>query len=72
MKEAKVFDKKIIKITDLLEQIQAVDEMISLHEEKGDKGDLMLIQYQYKREKLLKELKGLLEELNIKPADLAA
>ena len=30
----------------------------------------MLIQYQYRREQFLKELSSILEELNIKPADL--
>ena len=66
-------DKKIIRATDLLEQIQSVDKMIALHQQKGDNEDLMLIQYQYRRKKFLRELKIILEELNIKPGgDLAA
>ena len=65
-------DKRITRATDLLEQIQSVDKMIALHQQKGDSEDVMLLQYQYRREKFLKELKIILEELNIKPGDLAA
>ena len=65
-------DKKIIRATDLLEQIQSVDKITALHQQKGDSEDLMLLQYQYRRKKFLKELRIILEELNIKPGDLAA
>ncbi len=46
--------------------------MIALHKRKGDSEDMMLIQYQYRREIFLKALSQLLNELNITPADLAA
>lgn len=65
-------EQKIIRITDLLEQITAVDQMIDLHSQKGDENDLMLTQYQYRREQFLKEFKETLAELNISPNDLAA
>lgn len=39
----------ITKITDILEQIQSVDEMIVLHQQKEEEQDIMLIQYQYRR-----------------------
>jgi len=48
-------------VTDLLEQIQSVDEMIDLHKQKGDDNDIMLIQYEYRRGKFLKVLKEILE-----------
>ena len=72
MENIKIKDERIARISDLLEQIQSVDEMISLHEDKGDQEDLMLIQYKYRREQFLGELKERLQELNINPADLIA
>lgn len=72
MKDLEIMDERIVKVVDLLEQIKSVDEMIGLHKQKGDEEDIMLIQYQYRREKFIKELSLILEELNIKPGDLAA
>lgn len=72
MKELEVMDERILRATDLLEQIKSVDEMINLHQQKGNPEDLMLIQYQYRRGEFLKELTLLLGELNISPSDLAA
>lgn len=65
-------DERIIRAVDLLEQIKSVDEMINLHKQKENEEDLMLIQYQYRREKFLKEFREILAALNIKPSDLAA
>lgn len=72
MEGLEILDQRIVVAADLLEQIKSVDEMINLHQQKQDEEDLMLIQYQYKRTQLLKELKAILEDLNIKPTDLAA
>lgn len=72
MKELEIIDDKILQTADILTQIKSVDEMIELHQRKGDSKDIMLIQYQYRREKFLKELSQLLNELNVTPADLAA
>jgi hypothetical protein len=72
MENVEIKDERIARISDLLEQIKSVDEMISLHEDKGDQEDLMLIQYKYRREQFLVELKEKLQELNINPTDLIA
>jgi len=72
MENVEVKDEIIARISDLLEQIKSVDEMISLHEDKGDQEDLMLIQHKYRREVFLGELKEKLQELNINPTDLIA
>lgn len=72
MKKVKIIDEQILRATDLLEQIKSVNAMIALHQQKEDQEDIMLIQYQYRREKFLKELTVLLGELNISPNDLAA
>ena len=72
MKDLEIKDERIIRAADLLEQIKSADEMINLHKQKGNEEDLMLIQYQYRREKFLKEFREILVALNIKPSDLAA
>lgn len=72
MENVEIKDERIARISDLLEQIKSVDEMISLHEDKGDQEDLMLIQYKYRRDVFLGELKEKLQELNINPTDLIA
>lgn len=72
MENIEIKDERISRISDLLEQIQSVDKMISFHEDKGDQEDLMLIQYKYRREQFLGELKEKLQELNINPTDLIA
>ncbi|MFM9949879.1 MAG: hypothetical protein ACKV1O_18230 [Saprospiraceae bacterium] len=72
MNDLEILDERIIRVADLLEQIKSVDGMIYLHQQKGDEEDLMLLQYQYRREKQVKELGELLGELNIKLSDLAA
>jgi len=72
MESVAINDERIARISDLLEQIKSVDEIISLHENKGDKEDLMLIQYKYRREQFLVELREKLQELNITPTDLVA
>lgn len=72
MENVEIKDERIARISDLLEQIKSVDEIISLHEEKEDQEDLMLIQYKYRRAQFLGELKDKLQELNITPTDLIA
>ena len=72
MEQHEIIDDRIIQTADVLAQIKSVDEMIQLHQQKGDDKDIMLVQYQYRRETFLKELGQLLNELNIVPADLAA
>lgn len=72
MKDLEIIDERIIKVVDLLEHIKSVDEMIELHSRKEDEKDLMLIQYKSRRAQFLRELSSILENLNIKPTDLAA
>ncbi len=72
MDNVEIKDERIARISDLLEQIKSVDEIISLHEDKGDQEDLMLIHYKYRRGQFLGELKEKLQELNISPSDLIA
>jgi len=70
MQNTNVVSEKIAQVTDLLEQIEAVNEMIDLHR-KAD-NDFMLKQYQHRKEKFVKELKESLANFGIEPGDLAA
>lgn len=72
MNEIEILDERIARVADLLKQIKSVDEMIALHKQKNDEQDIMLLQYHYRRENILKALRKSLQELNIKPPDLAA
>lgn len=63
-------DENIIRVADLLEQIKSVDEMIQIHSD--DATGIMKSQYEYRRNKFLKELGIILKDFNIQPADLAA
>jgi len=70
MQNTNVVSEKIAQVTDLLEQIEAVNEMIDLHRKADD--DFMLKQYQHRKEKFVKELKESLVDFRIKSGDLAA
>ena len=70
MGKVNLVSKEIASIVDILEQIKDVNKMLEIH--KNDEDDLMLSQYQYRKEKFLKELKELLKEFDISPTDLAA
>ena len=60
--------EKAAKILDLLEQIESVNEMISLHENDV----FMKEQFVYRKEEFIKELANQLAAYKIAPEDLAA
>lgn len=70
MEKVNLVSKEIASVVDILEQIKDVNRMIDIH--KNDEDDMMLSQYQYRKENFLRELKELLQEFDISPADLAA
>ena len=63
-----LISEKAVKVLDLLEQIESVNEMIKVHED----DPFMRDQYVYRKEQFVKELVLQLREYNIKPKDLAA
>jgi hypothetical protein len=69
--ETPVFDERIVRITDIIEQIQKLNKMITLHREHSQDG-FMQRQYEYMKAQFMRELKGLLENLEIMPGELAA
>jgi len=70
MDALEIKDEKILRVADLLEQIQDVNRMIELHRE--DEDSFMIDQYRYRRNKFVKELGEILEEFEINLNDLAA
>lgn len=67
--KAQKIDERIIRITDILQQVQDLNGMIALHRDKSQDG-FMLRQYEYMRGEFLKELKGLLEGLGVGAGEL--
>ena len=70
MSQKEIISQEIAEIVDILEQIKDVNRMIEIH--LNDKDDLMINQYKHRKNKFLKELKSLLQQFDINPADLAA
>ena len=70
MQNINIVSEKIAQVTDLLEQIESVNEMIALHSKADD--DFMLKQYQHRKEQFVKELKVVLADFGIESGDLAA
>ena len=68
MEKIEIADKRIIKLVNVLQQIEDVDRMIELH--KADESKSMLNQYQYRRERFLAKLGKLLGEFKVKPSEL--
>jgi len=64
MEAIQIQDKNIIRITDILEQIKALNKMIDLY--KSDEGSSsMLSQYDYMKREFVEELKPLLKGFQI-------
>ena len=61
-------DERMIKLKNILLQIEDVDKMIELH--KDDQNKLMLEQYQYRRERFLLKLNKALKEFKINPVEM--
>lgn len=71
MNPKELVSKEIANVIDILEQLKEVKKMIEIHQ--NDEDNLMIDQYKYRREQLLRELKEeLREEFDILPTDLAA
>lgn len=70
MEELAIENENILRVADLLEQIQDVNRMIETHQ--GDADSLMLNQYQYRRSQFLEELNEILSGFKIYVGDMAA
>jgi hypothetical protein len=63
-----LISEKAARVLDLLEQIDAVNQMIKLHH--GD--PFMQKQYQHRKDQFVQELAAGLKEFEVRPQDLAA
>lgn len=64
MGSSKVIDEKIIRVSDILEQIDEINKMVEIH--KGEKeNNSMLAQYEFMRDQFVKELDSILKEFQI-------
>lgn len=59
----KAFDDDVVRIADLLEQVRALDNMISLHQQSGSR--LMQEQYVAMQREFLLELRQLLRPFHL-------
>ena len=64
-------DNEVIgRMADILYQLRDLKKLIKLHGKNG--SNLMMVQYEYRRKKLLKELSEILLEFEVTPTELAA
>lgn len=66
-------DKKIIRVSDILEQIEKLNKMIDFHLNQSGE-DSMRRQYEHMRQQFVEELDDLLKsfQLTVQPIDKAA
>ena len=63
MSASKIKNYSIVRVSDILEQIDDLNKMIKLHKDNSDNS--MLAQYEYMRRGFVDELNSLLEEFQI-------
>ena len=56
---------KIVAVSNLLEQIESINGMIHLHQERGEEGSFMADQYQSRKMSFTNELRHLLLEFEL-------
>ncbi|MVM40158.1 hypothetical protein GO730_25220 [Spirosoma sp. HMF3257] len=59
-----MMDEKYIRIAELSEQIEKINDMIVLHQQRSD-NQSMARQYTYKRNELITELETALQSLHL-------
>jgi hypothetical protein len=59
-----MMDEKYIRIAELSEQIEKINDMIDLHQKLSD-NQSMIHQYTYKRNELITELESALQSLHL-------
>ncbi|MEZ4884349.1 MAG: hypothetical protein R3E32_06370 [Chitinophagales bacterium] len=64
MENPQIIDEKIVRVTDILEQVDELNKMIELH--KGKLGNpSMLSQYEYMKNEFVKELNNILQSFQL-------
>lgn len=62
--DADIMSNKYVRIAELSEQIERINEMISMHQ-KAFENQSMVRQYAYKRSELITELETALQSLHL-------
>ena len=70
MKEALDINPQISRMADILEQLRDLNQLIKLHQPRENK--FMLKQYEFRKAKLLHELREILLAYEVSVEDLAA
>ena len=68
MSDSNIVNEKIVRVSDILKQVDQLNKMIKVHQDNSDSS--MLEQYQYMKEEFLNQLNSILTdfELSIKAA----
>jgi hypothetical protein len=61
-----LLNDKILAISNLLEQIENVNEMIEMHQVRGQEGSFMTSQYENRKLVFIQNLQNLLSDFQIK------
>lgn len=64
MSTSKIMNDKIVRVSDILEQIDELNRMIEMHEEDSENSS-MLSQYKYMKDEFVKELNSILQEFQL-------
>ncbi len=70
MEEMLDINPQIGRLADILEQVRDLNRLIKLHRQKDNQ--FMLKQFEFRKSKLMDELREILMSFEISPADLAA
>jgi len=66
MNTSNLVNDKIVRVTDILEQVDELNKMIKVHQNNSDKS--MLTQYEFMKTEFVEELHKILNDFQIKAA----
>jgi len=66
MNTSNLVNDKIVRVTDILEQVDELNKMIKVHQNNSDKS--MLTQYEFMKSEFVEELHKILNDFQIKAA----
>jgi molecular chaperone GrpE (heat shock protein) len=64
MSSSKIMNDKIVRVSDILEQIDELNRMIEIHSDDAENSS-MLSQYQFVKEDFVKELNSILQDFQL-------
>ena len=64
MSSSKIMNDKIVRVSDILEQIDELNKMIEIHQDSSGESS-MLSQYKHMKDEFIKELSSILQEFQL-------